>query len=119
METIQIAISNGSYADSLRDLLVRSAGWKSAIVESPNTKAPGVIVVDVAALESLPPVLPNPERFVLITRNDPQLLARAWEAGIVSVVFEDDPLDTAMLAIMAARLKAWKGPRQDAAGSQA
>ena len=27
----------------------------------------------------------NPERVVLITRKDPQHLARAWEAGIVSV----------------------------------
>lgn len=116
MESIQISIANAEYANSLRDLLVRNAGWKAQIVESPNTGAAGVIVVDAAALESLPQGLSKPERIVLITRNDPRLLAKAWEAGIVSVVFEDDPLDTALLAIMAARLKAGKGARQDAAG---
>ncbi len=116
MESIQIAISNVDYANTLLDLLVRNAGWKAQIVESPNTAAEGVIVVDAAALESLPPGLSNPERFVLVTRNDPRLLARAWEAGIISVVFEDDPPGTAVLAIMAARLKAGKGERRNAAG---
>jgi len=118
METIQIAITNGTYATTLADLLVRSAGWKALIVASPDTRAAGVIVLDPAALESLPAGLPNPERFVLVTRNDPQLLARAWESGIVSVVFEDDPMDTALLAIMAARLKVVMAARQDASGPQ-
>jgi hypothetical protein len=119
METIQLAISNGIYAAALRDLLVRNAGWKALIVESPDTQAEGVIVLDTGALESLPFGLPNPERVVLITQNEPRLLARAWEAGIVSVVFEHDPLDTALLAIMAARLKVGKAARQEATGSQA
>ena len=42
---------------------------------------------------------------VLITRQDPQLLAQAWEAGIVSVVSQDDPMSTVLLAIMAAALR--------------
>jgi hypothetical protein len=119
METIQLAIANGTYATTLRELLARNAGWNALIVESPNTRAEGVIVLDTGALESLPSGLPNPERVVLITQNQPQLLARAWEAGIVSVVFENDPMDTALLAIMAARLKVGKTARQEAAGSQA
>jgi hypothetical protein len=42
---------------------------------------------------------------VLITRKDPQHLSRAWDAGIVSVVSEDDPANTVLLAIMAAALR--------------
>ena len=119
METVQLAITNGTYATTLRELLARNAGWKALIVESPNTRAEGVIVLDTLALESLPSGFPNPERVVLITQNEPQLLARAWEAGIVSVVFENDPMDTALLAIMAARLNVGKAARQEPTGSQA
>jgi len=32
-------------------------------------------------------------------------LAEAWEAGIVSVISADDPISTALLAIMAAALR--------------
>ena len=63
------------------------------------------MVLDEEAFERLPLPLSNPERVVLITRReaqDPQLLAQAWEAGIVSVVSEEDPLSTVLLAIMAA-----------------
>jgi len=114
-----LAIANGTYATTLRELLARNAGWKALIVESPNTRAEGVIVLDTRALESLPSGFPNPERVVLITQNEPQLLARAWEAGIVSVVFENDPMDTALLAIMAARLNVGKAARQEPTSSQA
>ena len=119
METIQLAIANGNYAAALRDLLMRNAGWKALIVESPDIRSGGVIVLDTGALDSLPSGLPNPERVVLITHNEPQLLARAWEAGIVSVVFENDPMDTALLAIMAARLNVGKAARQEPTRSQA
>ncbi len=117
MQTIQIAIADGAYAGAFRDLLIRDARWRPLLVEHPDTRTEGVIVVDTGTLEALPSKLPNPERVVLITRNEPAILARAWEAGIVSVVFEDDPLDTAFLAIMGARLKADKAARQDVADS--
>ncbi len=120
MEIIQLAIADTAYASALRSLLVRSAACKVVTVECPDTRTEGVLVLDSNALESLPSGIPNPERVVLITRNDPCLLSRAWEAGIVSVVFENDPIHTALLAIMSARLRVPKGARQDqAAPSQA
>jgi hypothetical protein len=115
METIQLAISNAPYAVALRDLLVRTAGCKVVLVESPNTGDGGVVVLDSDALDRLASKIGNPERLVLITRNDPQLLSRAWEAGIISVVFENDPIKTALLAIMAARLRVPKSARQEPA----
>ena len=115
METIQLAISDTAYAAALRGLLVRTGGWNVVTVESPNTRADGVVVVDSNALERLPSEIPNPDRVVLITPNDPHLLSRAWEAGIVSVVFDNDPINTALLAIMAARLRVPKTARQDPA----
>jgi hypothetical protein len=63
------------------------------------------MVLDQSALERLPLPLSNPERIVLITHRDAQPMAEAWEAGIVSVVSEQDPISTVLLAIMAAGLR--------------
>jgi hypothetical protein len=115
METIQIAIANASYATALRDLLARNAGWRILSVEAPDLRIEGVVVVDTQALDRLPSVIENPQRVVLITPNEASHLAKAWEAGIVSVVFADDPMNTAILAIMAARLRVTKSVRSDAA----
>ncbi len=77
-------------------------------VEAPDPRIEGVIVVDSQSLEGLPSAIENPQRVVLITPNEAPHMAKAWEAGIVSVVFEDDPINTAILAIMAARLRVTK-----------
>jgi hypothetical protein len=119
METIQLAISNSTYAAALRDSLMRDSGWDVVTVDFPDTRAEGVLVLDSSALERIPVGIPHPERVVLITRNEPGLLSRAWEAGIVSVVFDHDPINTAMLAIMAARLQVSKTGRKDSAVSAA
>jgi hypothetical protein len=115
METIQLAIGNAAYAAALGDLLARTAGSKVEVVDRPDLCFEGVIVLDSEALDSLPEGIPNPERLVVVTKNDPRVLSKAWEAGVVSVVFENDPLNTVLLAIMAARLKAGKTGRQEPA----
>jgi hypothetical protein len=105
METVQLTINDAPYAAALRDLLVRSGTRDVRCVEQPDTEQEGVIVVDSEALNRLPLPLSNPERIVLITSNDPRHLAQAWNAGVRSVVFNEDPLSTAVLAIMAAELR--------------
>ncbi len=62
-------------------------------------------MLDEAAFEHLRLPLSHPERIVLITRQDPQLLAQAWDAGLVSVLSQHDPMSTVLLAIMAAALR--------------
>ena len=114
METVQLALTDSSYAVALRELLLRNAAWKVLAVDTPDLRLDGVVVLDTAALERLPSQIAGPERVVLIAQNDPRHLAQAWEAGIVSVVFAHDPMSTAMLAIMAARLRVAKAARHDA-----
>jgi hypothetical protein len=113
METIQLVIGDASYATALKEMLVRDGSWEVFCAEVPDLGRPGVIMLDAAALERLPSRVTNPERIVLIAQNDPQPLSRAWAAGIVSVVFDDDPLSTAMLAIMAARLRVTNDVRRE------
>jgi hypothetical protein len=111
METVQLTINDAPYALALRDLLMRNGTVEVRCVEQPDTKQDGVIVVDSEALDRLPLPLLNPERVVLVTSNDPQHLKQAWNAGIRSVVFNEDPLSTAVLAILAAGLRV---PKADA-----
>lgn len=105
METVQLTIGDGPYASALRGLLEHSDALAVRCVDVPDPEQGGVIVVDPDGLGRLPFPLPNPERVVLIARNDSEYLSRAWNAGIRSVVFNEDPLSTAVLAIMAAGLR--------------
>jgi hypothetical protein len=108
MQTVQLSIADGRFEASVREALLRSCAWH---VESANTQDLSqecVLVLDEAAFARLPLPLANPGRVVLITRKDPQRLAEAWDAGIVSVVSETDPLNTVLLAIMAAALRVAK-----------
>ena len=102
MQTVQLAITDGAYAAAVREALCRSCAWHVESVDRPDPTQNCVLVLDEPAFERLPLPLANPERIVLIIHKDPQLLAQAWEAGIVSVVCEEDPINTVLLAIMAA-----------------
>jgi hypothetical protein len=117
MQTVQLSIADCAYAAAIREALSRSCAWHVESVDRPDPSRQCVLVLDEAAFARLPLPLSNPQRVVLITRKDPQLLALAWEAGIVSVVSQEDPTSTVMLAIMAAALRIAKS--HDAAASSA
>ena len=109
MQTVQLAISDPAYMAALRNALCHSCACKVEPVDHPEASHNCVLALDEQAFERLPLPLDNPERVVLIARKDThQLMAQAWEAGIVSVVHTDDPLDTVLLAIMAAALRVAK-----------
>src|ERR1039457_1598712 len=105
MQAVQLSIADGAYAATVREAMSRSCAWHVETVDRPDPSQKCVLVLDELAFARLPLPLSNPERVVLITRKDPQLLAQAWEAGIVSVVSEEDPISTVLLAIMAAALR--------------
>ena len=110
MQSVQLSIADGQYATAVREALARTCAWHVEAVEHPDFSCHGVMVLDEQAFARLPLPLSNPERVVLIARGEPQALqlAQAWEAGIVSVVSEEDPLNTVLLAIMAAALRVEK-----------
>jgi hypothetical protein len=108
MQTVQLSIADSQYATSVREALVHSCAWHIEAVKNPDLSQECVLVLDEAAFARLHLPFVNPERVVLITRKDPQVLAEAWDAGIVSVVSDTDPLSTVLLAIMAAALRVAK-----------
>jgi hypothetical protein len=108
MDTVQIAMSNAPYRQALRETLLRSGNWEVLVVDQPDLTREGVIAVDGDHLRRLPQPIPRPERVVLITRKDLNPMSWAWEAGVNSVVFEKDPMSTAVLAILSAKLRSPK-----------
>ena len=108
MQTVQLSIADSVYAASVREALSRTCAWHVESVDRPDLSRHCTLVLDETAFARLPLPLSNPERVVLITRKEPQLLAEAWEAGIVSVVSAEDPINTVLLAIMAASLRVAK-----------
>ncbi|HTX36866.1 MAG TPA: hypothetical protein VME43_17675 [Bryobacteraceae bacterium] len=105
MQMVQLAIADGAYAQAVREALARTCACTVETVAQPDLERQCVVVLDESAFEGLSLPVSNPERVVLITRKDPRLLEQAWEAGIVSVVSDEDPLSTVLLAIMAASLR--------------
>jgi hypothetical protein len=108
MQTVRLSIADGRYEAAVREALARSCAWQIESVGVPDQSQDCVLVLDETAFARLRLPVVNPERVVLITRKDPRMLAEAWEAGIVSVVSESDPLSTVLLAIMAAALRVAK-----------
>jgi len=105
MQTVQLALGSEPFVPLLQDLLAHSDACQITAVAKPDPKKPGVLVVNDEALDRLARPLEHPERIVLITQNDAQRLARAWEAGIRCVLFDSDPPRTIMLAVLAAALR--------------
>ncbi|HUA62287.1 MAG TPA: hypothetical protein VML19_26260 [Verrucomicrobiae bacterium] len=105
MQTVQLSITDGAYEAAIREALSRSCAWRIETVDRPDPNHRCVLVLDESAFDKLPLPFAHPERIVLIAGRDPQKLAEAWEAGIVSVISAEDPMNTVLLAIMAAALR--------------
>ncbi|MDE3166688.1 MAG: hypothetical protein KGN36_12855 [Acidobacteriota bacterium] len=115
MQNVQLSIADPVYGLAIREALVHSCAWHVQPAAEPDPALHGVMVLDWAAFCKLPLPLDNPERVVLIGPQEPQVLAQAWDAGIVSVVSQGDPIDTVLMAIMAAALRVDKSHSRAAA----
>ncbi len=105
MTTVQVAIRDKEYSQSICNLLRREGRYSVLAVDEPDLTREGVIVLDCEHMEGLPLAEEAPDMFVLVTRKDPDKLARLWNAGIRHVVFQEDSPTTAQLAVSAAELR--------------
>ena len=105
MQTVQLVLADAVFAAAVREALMRSGPWHVVSGQAPDPEQTCVLVLDAPAFARMRRALRNPERIVLITQKDPEHLSEAWDAGIVSVVSDDDPPNTILLAIMAAALR--------------
>jgi hypothetical protein len=105
MKTVQLALRDSEFAQSLRTSLLRDGTHRVYLVDQPDLRIDGVVVIDGSMLDGLAPCKEQTERFVVITRKGTDSLSRLWNAGIRHVVFEGDSPITAQLAIIAAELR--------------
>jgi hypothetical protein len=99
MLTVQLLVQNERYARDLAVLLDRE-GWRVVYPPAPDFEGPGAIVADRRAIERFPALLEFPERVVPIASKDADFLSSLLEHNMRSVVFENDPPGTALLAIL-------------------
>lgn len=106
MKTVQLAIVDSGFAQALRNELLLDGSHEVYVVEKPDLRREGVVVVDEQSFDSLA-VMPDvlTERLVVIARRGADDLARIWRAGIRHVVFEKDSSKTAQMAVLAAELR--------------
>jgi hypothetical protein len=105
MQTIQLVLSDVTYAGTLKQLLCNNGSWPVTITDTPNFQKVGVVVIDEKVLAGVVSPLDCPERVVLVTHNDADILSHALNLGIRSVVYTTDTAGTVLLAIMSAYLR--------------
>ena len=101
---IQLALHDQSYRVALCGQLKAAETTPVRCVERPDLNTREVLVVDPDHLASIPLPILHPERVVCIAGNRNEYLEIAWQAGLRSVVHREDPLGTAMLAVLSATL---------------
>ncbi len=113
MTTVQIIMTNRRYAKELERLLVRDGRHRVLQVEAPDTASAGVVVMDSDSFREFSNGQPQttqvaPEQVVLVAGHEAGLLNKAWDAGLRSVVYDDEPIQTTLLAVIAAELRLLK-----------
>lgn len=117
--TIQLALTDDGKANALKTILTRSIQVPVVRVDCPDLRQATVVVVDTQHLDRLPVPLSDPDRVILISRSDERSLKDAWDAGVQSMVSEQDPLNTVALAVMAACLRASSARMKNPGGGDA
>jgi hypothetical protein len=112
MQTIQLVLSDASFARKLKQLLSENGNWPVTIKDVPSFHKGDVVVLDEKVLAALAFAPDFPDRVVLVTRNEPGILSHAWDLGIRSVVYDTDTPGTILLGIMSAWLRLPKTANQ-------
>ena len=91
MTLVQIVLTNQGYAEELAQLLFSIGQHEVLRPPIPDLNLGGVVVMDLNCFCRLEVRPLRPERIVLVANRAADSLSRAWDAGLKSVVYEDDP----------------------------
>jgi hypothetical protein len=104
MKTVQVAIQDPEYADSIRAALFEDGNHRVHLVEMPDATLEGVIVVDAMRLNSFPLLANELERLIVLVDRERDDLSRVWDAGVRHVLFYGDPPHMARLMVLGMEL---------------
>ncbi len=91
VKTVQVAIPDPAYADSVRNLLIQDVRHQIHLVERPNFDLPGVIIMDALCVNSFPTVAKEQKRLLVMAHKERDDLSKLWDAGVRHVLFYEDP----------------------------
>jgi hypothetical protein len=99
VKTVQVAIRDPVYADSLRSLLLQDARRVVQLVETPDLSLDGVIILDPARLSAIPVLGNEQKRLIVMASRDRDDLAGIWDQGVRHLLFDGDPVEAARAMI--------------------
>ena len=105
MKTVQVAIQDPEYADSIRSALCEDGNHRVHLVEMPDATLEGVIVVDAMRLNSFPLLANEHERLIVLVHKERDDLSRVWDAGVRHVLFHGDPPHMARIMVLGMELR--------------
>jgi hypothetical protein len=109
MTTVQLAIHDGDFVSAVSALLVAEGQFTVLVVDQPDPKIPGLMVISADLLESIRPE--DAARVVVIARDpEPRDPSGLWDAGIRYVIFPEGSAESACMAILAANLRLLSDP---------
>jgi len=104
MKTVQVAIQDPEYADSIRSALSEDGHHRVHLVEMPDATLGGVIVVDTMCLNTFPLLANELERLIVVVDRERDDLSKVWDAGVRHVLFHGDPPHMARLMVLGMEL---------------
>jgi hypothetical protein len=110
VKTVQVAIPDPGYADSIRNLLVQDGRHQVHLVEKPDFGLNGVIIIDARQLVDCPSLRKEQKRLVAMASKTGDDLEKMWDAGIRHLLFYEDPPERLRILVLAVELKLAANP---------
>ena len=104
VKTVQVAIQDPAFADSIRDLLLEDSRRQVRLLEKPDMSSEGVVIADAAHLSSFPSSPSALKRLVVMAHKDRDDLSQLWDAGVRHVLFYEDSPETVRIAVLGMEL---------------
>ena len=104
VKTVQVAIQDPVYADCIRSLLSEDGRHQVQLVQKPNIKLAGVIVLDAAYLGCVSTPASEQHRLIVVAHKREDDLGKIWDAGVRHVIFYGDPPQNVRIAVLALEL---------------
>lgn len=105
MHAVQIVIADPGRAREISRYLTARTQLRVRRSPSPSPRSHQVLLVDEPTFRGSISRLVHPERVVLLTPRPGDIWEEAMRAGVVSIVSEQDSLETVLMAILCADLR--------------
>lgn len=105
MHSVQIVISDSGRAREIGRYLTAKTHFRVRRSPAPSPRSHQVLLMDEPTFRAAISRLAHPERIVLLASQPNEVWDEAMRAGVVSVVKEEDSLETLLMAVLCADLR--------------